>query len=129
MTRGYTQHRQSELYHFSKYLTRRAKSSCELCGAQNTPLTIFEVPPTPDEPEFDHCVYLCNVCEQQFEDPRFLDSSHWRCLHNAVWSEVPAVQVMAVMQLQLLRGRDWADELQEHLYLQPEVENWLGRIH
>lgn len=129
MTRGYAQHRQSELNHFSKYLTRRAKSSCELCGAQKTSLTIFEVPPTPDEPEFEHCVYLCSVCNKQFEDPRFFDSTHWRCLHNAVWSEVPAVQVMAIMQLKLLSGRDWADELNEGLYLMPEVESWLSRIH
>ena len=129
VTRGYAQHRPSELRHFSKYLTRRAKASCELCGAHNTPLSIFEVPPTPDSPEFEHCVFVCKTCHYQIENPKYLDSSHWRCLHNSVWSNVPAVQVMAVMQLQLLKGRPWADDLRGHLYLQPEVDTWLSRIH
>lgn len=129
MTRGYVQHRQSELIHFGKYLTRRAKARCELCGARNTSLSIFEVPPPPADPEFEHCVFICNTCHYQFEDPNYLDSSHWRCLHNSVWSDIPAVQVMAVMQLQLLKGRDWADDLWEHLYLGPEVDGWLSRIH
>lgn len=129
MTRGYPQHRQSELSQFSKYLTRRAKACCELCGAQKTSLSIFEVPPTPDSPEFEHCVYLCQTCHQQFEDPKFFDSSHWRCLHGSVWSQVPAVQVMAIMQLDLMTGRSWADELREQVYLQPEVADWLQSIH
>ncbi|NIB42373.1 phnA protein [Pseudomaricurvus alkylphenolicus] len=130
MTRGYAQrHRQSELNQFGKSLTRRAKSSCELCGVVHKPLSVFEVPPQTTTPELERCVYICTTCHHQFDNPKHLDSSHWRCLHNSVWSEVPAVQVMAVLQLKQLQGKPWADELRDHLYLQPEVEDWLARIH
>ena len=129
MTRGYTQQSQAALSHFGKHLTRRAKSHCEMCDAQHTPLHVFEVPPTGESPDLEQCAYLCHTCIQHFEDPKFLDSSHWRCLHNSAWSQVPAVQVMSVLQLQLLAGRDWADELREHLYLEPDVEDWLAKIH
>lgn len=122
-------HRQSELNQFGKHLTRRAKASCELCGVSHQPLSVFEVPPQMDAPELENCVYICKTCHQQFESPKHVDSNHWRCLHRSVWSEVPAVQVMAVLQLKQLQGKPWADELRDHLYLRPEVEDWLARIH
>lgn len=130
MARGLDKHRQrlDTLNTFGKDLARRAKSQCEMCGASGTKLQTHEVPPVPAEPEFDHCILLCQTCKEQLDNPRRMQPDHWRCLNTAVWSEVPAVQVMAVATLRGLSDQPWATELQEQLYLSPEVEEWLNHI-
>ena len=52
--------------------------------------------------------------------------THWHCLNHAVWSEVPAVQVMSVRLLRRLTGtkQHWAEELLEQAYLEPDLEEW-----
>ena len=99
-----------------------------MCGASHTPLFIHEVPPVAVEPRFDHCILVCETCKQQLDNPRKLDPDHWHSLSTAVWSEVPAVQVMAVFTLKRLADIPWAAELQEQLYLTPEIEAWLAEI-
>jgi protein PhnA len=130
MAKGLDKHRQriEALSQFGKDLTRRCGSSCELCGASGTKLQIHEVPPAPTAPDYDHCIMLCEICKEQIEHPKRMDSNHWRCLNGAVWSEVTAVQVMAVSLLKLLDGHDWANELMEQLYLSPESEQWLEKL-
>ena len=130
MAKGLDKHRArlDALNTFGKDLARRAKSQCELCGAAGTKLQIHEVPPVASEPEFDHCILLCESCKEQLDNPKRMDPDHWRCLNSAVWSEVPAVQVMAVSTLRRLSDQPWAGELEEQLYLSPEVEEWLGKV-
>lgn len=129
MAKGLDKHRArlDALNAFGKDLARRAKSQCELCGASGTSLQIHEVLPVPAEPEFDHCILLCETCKGQLDNPKRMQPDHWRCLNTAVWSEVPAVQVMAVVTLRRLTSLPWAAELEEQLYLAPEVEAWLER--
>lgn len=121
-------HRQSTLNAFGKDLARRSKGRCEMCGAHGTPLQIHEVPPVPSEPDFDHCILLCENCTSQLDKPKNIQPDHWRCLNTAVWSEIPAVQVIAVHTLKHLSDQSWAIELQEQLYLTPEIEAWLERV-
>ncbi len=130
MAKGLDKHRQRlhSLDAFGKDLARRAKSHCEMCGAAGTRLQIHEVPPLTAEPDFDHCILLCETCKEQLDNPKRLQVDHWRCLNTAVWSEVPAVQVMAVTTLRQLRDQPWASELEEQLYLSSEVEDWLNSI-
>jgi protein PhnA len=53
---------------------------------------------------------VCATCAAQLGgDPA--DVEHWQCLHAAVWSEVPAVQVAAWRMAGRL-GTDWGRELQ-----------------
>lgn len=130
MAKGLDKHRQrlDALNGFGKDLARRAKSQCEMCGASGTKLHIHEVPPVPSVPEFEHSILLCETCKEQLDNPKRREPDHWRCLNSAVWSEVPAVQVMAVITLKQLGDHPWAQELQEQLYLAPEIEAWLETI-
>lgn len=120
--------RQQKVSMFGKTLVRRSKSCCELCSESGVKLQVFEVPPTYEEPELDSCILICDTCREQLENPKRIDASHWRCLNNAVWSEIPAVQVASVRILrQLAQKYDWADDLLEQAFLDPEVEQWCNQ--
>lgn len=53
-----------------------------------------------------------------------MDVNHWRCLNDSMWSQVPAVQVMAWRMLTRLREQGWPRELLEMLYLDDQTLNW-----
>ena len=52
--------------------------------------------------------------------------NHWRCLGDSMWSQVPAVQVMAWRQLKALvaRGELWAQDMLDMMYMEDEVKAW-----
>ncbi|PIQ23998.1 PhnA domain protein [bacterium (Candidatus Blackallbacteria) CG17_big_fil_post_rev_8_21_14_2_50_48_46] len=118
--------RKAELQAFGKDLAKRAKSRCEICQA-STSLEIYEVPPVKD-PEFEKCVMICETCLEQLENPEAIEPNHWRCLNEAVWSETPAVQVLAWRQLQNLQEQGWAQDLLEQVYLDEAVLEWAQAI-
>ena len=128
MAKGFesNQARVAALASFGKDLARRARSKCELCETGGVKLQTFEVPPVPSEPEFDRCLLLCERCYQQASDERkFEAGEHWRCLAQTLWSDLPAVQVMAVRLLRRQAdSQDWAREALDGAYLDPEVEEW-----
>ncbi len=130
MAKGYevNQERLAIIAALGKELARRSRSRCELCEASGVKLSAFEVPPAPKIPEVDRCVFLCETCREQVADSRrFQPGERWRCLTQTVWSEVPAVQVMAVRQMRRQAdSQDWAREALEEIYLDPEVEEWAG---
>lgn len=112
---------------FGKELTRRSGAACELCEARGVRLAVFEVPPVPEEPDIDHCVFLCETCSDQIEHPKKRDPDHWRCLGKAIWSNEPAVQALAVRLLRDLNS-EWSAELLETLYLDPAVDAWVEQM-
>ncbi|WP_419533765.1 phnA protein [Endozoicomonas sp.] len=127
MAKGLLKHqeRQSALSLLGKDLARRAKSKCEICEASGVPLSIYEVEPVPSEPDYDHCLMLCETCKTQLESPKRLEPNHWRCLTKSIWSQIPAVQVVSLRQLRKLSEKqDWAIEALEHAYVEPEIESW-----
>ena len=127
MAKGYDKHQQrlEDLNAFGKNLTRRAGSKCELCGAAGVEMSIFEVPPIPDEPDYDRCVLMCHTCREQIDNPKLIEPQHWRCLHEAIWSEVPPVQVISLRLLRRLAEREnWALDLLDQAYLTEAVEKW-----
>ncbi|MGH1462677.1 MAG: phnA protein [Neptuniibacter sp.] len=131
MSKGHERHieRHHGLSLFGKDLVRRSSSHCELCDAQGVRLSIYEVPPVSSDPEFEHCIMLCGTCLEQVERPKLRDSNHWRCLNHSVWSNVPAVKVLAVAMLRELSNQEsWAIELYEQLYLEPEESDWISAI-
>lgn len=119
-------HRQNILSRFAKDLVRRSRSHCELCERNGVSLEVYELPPHEDEPILDHCIFICEACQKQITQPKKMAPAHWRCLNNSLYSEVPAVQVMAFRMLRRLVQLDqhWAEELLEHAYLDPELEAW-----
>ncbi|VGO13813.1 hypothetical protein PDESU_02370 [Pontiella desulfatans] len=119
-------HRQNQLSRFAKDLVRRSRSHCELCDKHGVKLEIFEVPPIAEEPSVDGCLFICEGCRKQIENPKKMIPSAWRCLNNSLYSEVPAAQAMSFRMLKRLAAKKehWASELLEHAYLDPEVEDW-----
>lgn len=98
-------------------LQERSGNICELCGATDS-LSIYEV--APSDGSADQSVYICETCKSQIENPKNLDSGHWRCLSDSMWSQVPAVQVMAYRLLSALGDQDQLDMM----YLEDDVKTW-----
>ncbi|WP_067515612.1 phnA protein [Endozoicomonas ascidiicola] len=131
MAKGLQKHqaRKDALNLLGKDLARRAKSKCETCEASGVSLSIYEVEPVPNEPDYDHCLMICETCKDQLENPKRINVHHWRCAAKGIWSEVPAVQVVSLRQLRnLSTTQDWAADALEHAYLDSEVEAWADSI-
>lgn len=103
-------------------LQERSGSRCELCGSENN-LSVYSVPHSASD-DADHSVLLCDTCRNQIENPETADQAHWRCLNDSMWSQVPAVQVMAWRQLKNLSHEVWAQDLLDMLYLDEETLAW-----
>lgn len=50
--------------------------------------------------------------------------NHWRCLNDSMWSQIPAVQVMAWRMLSRLKNEGWPQDLLDMLYLEDELLAW-----
>lgn len=105
-----------------KELKVRSGEKCELCGKTDE-LKVYTVPPVSDE-STDKSIYLCDACLCQIENPGSEDANHWRCLNDSMWSQVPAVQVMAWRMLNRLRSEGWPQDLLDMLYLDDETLAW-----
>lgn len=105
-----------------KALQKRSESKCELCGATGN-LAVYEIPPDSDGCE-DQCVLICETCREQIENPDTIDTNHWRCLNDSMWSQIPAVQVMAWRMLTRLSAEGWPQDLLDMLYLDDETLDW-----
>ncbi len=103
-------------------LKKRSESKCELCGAIDD-LNVYLVPPKL-EATIDNSVLLCQNCIKQIEQPENIEINHWRCLNDSMWSQIPAVQVMAWRMLSRLRAEGWSQDLLEILYLDDETLSW-----
>ena len=103
-------------------LHARSGSKCELCSAKQD-LAAYEVPPDSDG-SADTCVLICNTCREQIETPEKTDVNHWRCLNDSMWSQIPAVQVLAWRMLDRLKAEGWPQDLLDMLYLDEHTLNW-----
>ncbi len=103
-------------------LQTRSESKCELCSATDA-LGVYEIPPESDG-SADKCVLVCNTCKEQINDADKVDANHWRCLNDSMWSQVPAVQVMAWRMLTRLSAEGWPQDLLDMLYLEDDVLSW-----
>lgn len=105
-----------------KELLARSESTCELCSATDN-LSVYEIPLGSDTSP-DQSVLLCSTCREQIEDPEKVDANHWRCLNDSMWSQLPAVQVMAWRMLTRLRSEGWPQDLLDMLYLDDDTLAW-----
>ncbi len=103
-------------------LKQRSGSKCELCsGVQE--LAVYEVPASVESgPEAS--VLICETCQGQIENPETVEVNHWRCLNDSMWSQEPAVQVMAWRMLNRLSAEGWAHDLLDMMYLEDSVKVW-----
>lgn len=103
-------------------LMQRADSKCELCGNKEN-LQIYEVPPVA-KVSSENAVLTCGTCYTQLKDSDQVDPNHWRCLNDSMWSEVPAVQVVAYRMLHQLIDEGWPQDLLDMLYLEEQTLAW-----
>lgn len=103
-------------------LNKRSGSICELSGETEN-LKIYEVPKSPGT-GLDSHILISQTCLEQIEDPEKVDPNHWRCLNDSMWSEVPAVQVMAWRMLNRLKSEGWPQDLLDMLYLDEDTLAW-----
>lgn len=131
MAKGRDKHQQrkQDLSLFGKDLVRRCGSQCELCAGSGLALSIYEVPPVPNEPDYDRCVMLCDNCQEQVESPKRRDNNHWRCLNGSIWSEVPLVKSLAVVMLtRVAEQEDWAKDMLDMVYLDADEQALVDQI-
>lgn len=95
--------------------------TCPLCGA-DAPLSAFSVSGGPAGASVD----ICATCAEQIDGTP--EPNHWRGLASAMWSEEPAVQVLAARMLDRLSDEDWARDLADQLYLDDETRAWAENV-
>jgi protein PhnA len=100
----------------------RGENTCELCKSADS-LVVYEVPPATGA-SADNSILVCGKCLAQVEKKEELDSKHWACLTEAMWSEVPAVQVVAWRMLNRLRTESWASDNLDMMYLDDDNLSW-----
>ncbi len=103
-------------------IKQRSAQECELCGASEG-LTLLELKPdvltTPE-----NALMVCAECRSQIEKTKPMNAAHWTCLGTSMWSEVPAVQVIAWRMLNRLKNEAWASDHLDVLYLDDETLSW-----
>jgi len=103
-------------------LQKRSDNTCELCGNKEN-LSAYHIPPTAEKTA-EKSILACNTCLDQIENPENVDANHWRCLNDSMWSETPAVQVMAWRMLTRLKAEGWPQDLLDMLYLDEHNQAW-----
>ncbi len=106
---------------FEQDLLSRSNNTCELCKSSNE-LNVFEVEPC--DGTMDQTAVLCMVCKEQIEDSSKMQANHFRCLNDAMWSDVPAVQVLSFRILSQIASEGWPQELLDMMYLEDDVKEW-----
>lgn len=103
-------------------LKTRSNNQCELC-ASNKNLSPYDVPPKPQQ-RIEDTILVCEKCNEQLNKKAQLDPLHWECLLESMWSEVPAVQVVAWRLLNRLSEQSWAVDALEMIYFDDETLAW-----
>ncbi len=105
-----------------KLLLERSGNKCELCSSTEN-LSVYEVPPHSSKNVYDS-IYICEKCKAQLDKKEELDSAHWQCLNESMWSEVVPVQVVSWRMLNRFRNETWASEKIDMMYLDEENIAW-----
>jgi protein PhnA len=102
-------------------LHSRSNGKCELCGSTEGLAAFLVEPGNSTNP--DQHVHACKSCVEQITN-NTMDSNHWRCLNESMWSEVPAVQVLSWRMLHRLKSEGWPEDLLDMMYLDDESLVW-----
>ena len=110
----------SYLCRMNDKLIARANGTCELCGKE-AELEAYTVGP---DSYTDNEIAVCKSLVGQLTGAEPLNSDDWRFLPDTMWSEIPAVQVVAWRMLNRLKGESWAADALDILYLDEEMLAW-----
>ena len=88
-----------------------------------SPLNVFIAAPKKGN-SADEAAHVCGTCNGQLTEADDINSNHWRCLNDSMWSQVAAVQVMAWRLLKRLDSESWAQDLLDMMYLEDDTKAW-----
>lgn len=95
---------------------------CPLCATPDAPLHATPVPGGPHDAAAD----ICEACATGLDAP---EPDHFRSLATTMWSEDPAIQVLAARTLTKLSVENpWARDLADQLYLDEETRAWAENV-
>jgi protein PhnA len=103
-------------------LRNRSGNKCELCKS-DTNLTMYTVPPATGTYS-DNDILICDRCLTQVDKKVELENNYWHFLSEIMWSEIPAIQVVAWRMLNRLQQESWAADSLDMLYLDEETLEW-----
>ena len=103
-------------------LLQRSENKCELCKSTEE-VKLHEVLPQKSTNE-QNCIMICATCLAQIEKKAELDSNHWQCLTETMWSEALGIQVVAWRMLNRLKNESWASDNLDMLFLDEETLVW-----
>src|SRR3989338_4468229 len=107
---------------FEKELIARSGNVCELSGNTDN-LVAYLVAPAAGT-NADEYIYIQQGLKDQLDGTTETIPNDWRCLNDSMWSEVPAVKVIAYRVLNQLRGEGWPVDLLDMMYLDEETLEW-----
>jgi protein PhnA len=92
--------------------------TCPLCATANAPLVATPVPGGPADASAD----ICATCAEQTASDT-PNPDHFRALASTMWSDAPAIQVLAARTLAKI-PEPWARDLADQLYLDDDTRAW-----
>lgn len=101
-------------------LLARSGGRCELSQKEGKVIVYRVLPDT----HADNEVVICESLLAQIEWKEPLQSDAWRFLPEMMWSEVPALQVLAWRMLNRLKSESWAVDALDILYLDDDTLEW-----
>lgn len=99
-------------------LKERSANACEFCKRTGE-LSVYMVPP-----QASAGIMVCQTCLNQLEKKEDMDPSHWSCLRDTMWSDVPAIQVVTWRLLNRMKHETWAADLIDQMYLDEDNLEW-----
>lgn len=108
-----------------KWLTRRAKSSCELCAADQPDLRPIEILPVEEAPSLDAAILACARCRALIEGGKLpREPAELRFLEGSAWAELEPVKLTALRLLRKLATADvsWARETLDSVWVDEDLE-------
>ena len=103
-------------------LAARSENKCEICLSADS-LSAYTVAPKVEE-RASHQVALCSKCLAQVQNSEKIDVNHMRCVNEAMWSQVPSVQVLSYRLLKQMQDQSWAQDALGMIYMDEETREW-----
>lgn len=103
----------------SPVLENRCGGKCELCNETSSELNALDLNKM-GQTDSDLIAVLCDSCNEQMNSEEIADVNKWHNLNETMWSEVPAIKILAYRTLHKLSGESWANDLLDVIYLEDE---------
>jgi protein PhnA len=105
-----------------KQVEQRSGGKCEVCGNDQN-IEIITIGPHQGLGA-DELICICSTCKTQYEGTDEIQEAHWRCLNDAMWSDVPSVKVLSYRMLNRLKHLGWSQDLLDMFYADEELIQW-----